>query len=321
MRTRNACLCLLMVVSALLYCPAQAPAGAENNAALYYWNAFAQMSDLPLNDAQVRHLETVASGVEPWDENTFGKLLDDNAGAVETMVRGTRMPYCVWGVERELGPVAPIPQIGRGRALARLNILTAQRLAARGDSKGAATHLIAGIRFARDLASGTSLIGALAGKLAIVSDFRAAEALAGKLSAQDRTAIVRAVRNLPPGVFDWSDALAADLGAVRTGLIQLSRSKNPEQIFVKWGESSPKSGSRVTDSDVRQFEPILREAIQVFQKSPADAQIDLQQLQKEIERLNSPARDFIPSLRGMNEARRQLEETRQAFLRRMENTK
>lgn len=310
-----------MLCLGALQLAAQVPPGAEKNAALYYWNAFAQMSDQPLSASEAQRLEAIASGSSPWDEKAFGKLLDKNAAAVETMVRGTRMPYCVWGVEPELGPVAPIPQIGRGRALARLNILTAQRMAARGDTTGATTHLIAGIRFARDLAEDTSLIGALAGRLAIVSDFRAAEALAGKLSAQNRAAIARAVRDLSPGIFDWSKAVEADLTAVKTGLIQLRYSKNPDRLFVQWGESSPKPSSRVTESDIRQFEPILQGAVRAFRKSPAETQMELRELQKSIEKLNQPARDFVPSLQGMNEARRQLEETRQAFLRRMEEKK
>ena len=99
---------------------AQVPPRAENNAALRYWNAFAQMSDATITDAQSRQLEAIANGTSAWDESAFGKLLDDNAQAVETMLRGTSFPYCAWGLDYQLGAATPIPQIPRGRALARL---------------------------------------------------------------------------------------------------------------------------------------------------------------------------------------------------------
>ena len=93
-----------------------------------------------------------------------------------------------WGLDHKLGADTPIPQIPRGRALARLNVLTAQRLAAQGNSQEATLHLLAGIRFAQDLSQDMSLIGALTGKLALVSDLNAAVTLAqsNKLSKSDR---------------------------------------------------------------------------------------------------------------------------------------
>src|SRR4051794_12440905 len=80
---------------------AQVPAGAENNAALRYWNAFVQMSDATVTEAQSRQLEAIANGTSAWDESAFGRLLDDNAQAVETMVRGTSFPYCAWGLDHK----------------------------------------------------------------------------------------------------------------------------------------------------------------------------------------------------------------------------
>ena len=96
----------IIVILALLFAlptTAEVPSGAENNAALRYWNAFAQMSDATITEAQSRQLEAIANGTSAWDESAFGKLLDDNAQAVETMVRGTSFPYCAWGLDLQLG--------------------------------------------------------------------------------------------------------------------------------------------------------------------------------------------------------------------------
>ena len=153
--------------------------------------------------AQSHQLEAIANGTSPWDESAFGKLVSDNAEAVETMVRGTSLPYCAWGLDFQLGAATPIPQIPRGRALARLNVLTAQRLAAQGNSRAATLHLLAGIRFAQDLSQDMSLIGVLTGKLALASDLNAAAALAqsNQLSKSDREKLALRGSSLTAGRF------------------------------------------------------------------------------------------------------------------------
>src|SRR3954451_13217267 len=104
-------LVFLIFTSCLL---AQTPKGAEENAALRYWNALAQMSDQTITETQSKQLEAIANGSAAWDEDAFGKLVTENRGAVETMVRGTALLYCAWGVDYALAESAPIPQIDRG---------------------------------------------------------------------------------------------------------------------------------------------------------------------------------------------------------------
>ncbi len=308
----------LSMVSAI---SAQAPPGAENNAALRYWNAFAQMSDITITDAQSRQLEAIANGTSPWDESAFGKLLDANAEAVETMVRGTSFPYCAWGLDLQLGAATPIPQIPRGRALARLNVLTAQRLAYQGNSKEATLHLLAGIRFAHDLSQHMSLIGALTGKLALTSDLNAAERLAqtNKLSKSDREELAQAVRALSPDVFDWSQAIRNESGAVKDALLQLQQASDPAKYLTQWGVNytHPSGKLRPTAEEIREYDSVMADAARAFRLPPAQADQQLATITAKINSMGPAFRALTPSLARANASRKEVEELRQKFLQNM----
>lgn len=316
---------ILITLALFMVAPitAQVPPGAENNAALRYWNAFAQMSDARITDAQSRQLEAIANGTAAWDESAaaFGKLLDDNAGAVETMVRGTSFPYCAWGLDYQLGAATPIPQIPRGRALARLNILTAQRLAYQGNSKEATVHLLAGIRFARDLSQDMSLIGALTGKLALTSDLNAAATLArtNKLSRNDREKLAQVVRALPPDVFDWSQAIRNESATVKDALVQLEQASDPAQYLTKWGVNYGDWNGELRPSaeEVREYASVMADAERAFRLPPAQADQQLATITAKINSMRPAFRAFTPSLSRANASRKEVEELRQKFLQSM----
>ena len=297
---------------------AQVPKGAEDNAALRYWNAFAQMKDQTLTDAQSKQLENIAAGNAPWDEAAFGRLLDENAGAIETMLRGTDLPYCAWGVDYELADYAPIPQVGRGRALARLNVLSAIRLATKGRSREAADRLIAGIRFSRDLGAGMSLIGALTGKLALTSDLNVALSLArsGQLSSEDRRKIASAVRDLSPDVFDWSAAYHNEAIALRSALRRLQSSNEPAKMLAAWGMDTPEvlKDPRPTQADIQQVDAIMTEAEKLFRQPASSSSHAIAQLESKIPELKPVARAVIPSFERMNNRRKEVEDLRQKVL-------
>ena len=300
---------------------AQVPSGAGNNAALRYWNAFAQMSDATITEAQSRQLEAIANGTSPWDESAFGKLVSDNAEAVETMVRGTSLPYCAWGLDHKLGADTPIPQIPRGRALARLNVLTAQRLAAQGNSRAATAHLLAGIRFAQDLSQDMSLIGVFTGKLALASDLNAAAALAqsNQISKSDREKLAQAVRALPSDVFDWNQAIRKESGAIQDALVQLEQAKDPAQYLAKWGVNyNDWNGKlRPTTEEIRQYDSVMADAARAFRLPPAQAEQQLATIAARIDSMGPAFRAFTPSLTRANASRKDVEELRQKFLQRM----
>lgn len=314
---------IILILALLFALPAtaQVPSGAENNAALRYWNAFAQMSDATITEAQSHQLEAIANGTSPWDESAFGKLVSDNAEAVETMVRGTSLPYCAWGLDFQLGAATPIPQIPRGRALARLNVLTAQRLAAQGRSREATLHLLAGIRFAQDLSQDMSLIGVLTGKLALASGLNAAAALAqsNQLSKTDREKLARAVRALPADVFDWSQSIRKESGAIQDALVQLEQAKDPAQYLAKWGVNySDWNGKlRPSTDEIRQYDSVMADAARAFRLPPAQADQQLATIAAKIDSMGPAFRAFTPSLLRANTSRKDVEELRQKFLQSM----
>lgn len=299
---------------------AQMPAGAEKNAALRYWNAFSSMSDLSLSDGDSKRLEAIANGSAAWDEGAFGKLVDANSSAVEIMVRGTALPYCAWGVEYDQGAAASIPQISRGRALARLNVLTAQRLAARGDSHAATLHLIAGIHFARDLSQGMPLIGVLTGKLALLSTLNTAAALAPRLAPSDRLALARSMRALPPDVFDWSRALHQESVGIRDLLMRLKSSPDPKKWLTEWGEDPNKFGDnpRPSDADLRQYDAVMSEAVRVFHQPAGQVRAEALTLDARIKKLGPAVSAFTPSLQRTADNRQQVQDARSAFLHKID---
>ncbi len=280
-----------------------------------------QNSDASITDVQSRELEAIANGTSPWDESAFGKLVDDNAEAVQTMVRGTSFPYCAWGLDYELGANTPIPHIPRGRALARLNVLTAQRLASEGKSDDATLHLLAGIRFARDLTQGMSLIGVLTGKLALTSDLNAATALAqsNKLSRSDRQKLAQSVRGLPPDVFDWGRSIQNESAAIHDALVQLQQANDPAKLLVKWGISySDWNGQlRPSATEIHRYDSIMADAVRAFGLPPAQTDQQLATIGAKINAMGPAFRSLTPSFSRANVSRKEVVELREKFLQGM----
>lgn len=180
------------------------------NAALRYWIAFAAMQNPPADAPTANLLEQVATGVAPWDEARLGSILQQNKEAIETMQRATRLPDCDWGLEDDRGQ--PLRHLGKGRALARLNVLYGARLAASGEIDKAVDAWLAGFRFSRDLSRDGALIGALVGaaSLSVHLDALIRSVGEGKASASLLTRVNDAVRNLPPYGIDWSRSLVSE---------------------------------------------------------------------------------------------------------------
>ncbi len=305
-----------LVVTLSIVLHAQTPKQPDENAALRYWNAFAQMRDQQLTDAQSKQLEDIANGNAPWDESTFGRLLDENRGAVETMVRGTSFPYCVWGIDYKLADAAPIPQVGRGRALARLNAITAQRLAAQGKSREATDHLIAGFRFSRDLSTGMPLIGVLVGKLALSDDLSTAVLLvkAGKISNDDRKRLNDAVRALPADVFDWGGSIRIESEAIQGTLRRLRVEPDPAKLLEAWGMREAAKNPRPSPRDITEVAHLMNDAEALFHQSLAVNQSGLSQLQARIRQLPPVASEQIPSFQRLYDRRKEVVEMRQKLI-------
>jgi hypothetical protein len=222
MRTMLACLLLSAAVSAA----SDATQACGQNAALRYWMALAQMENPDASSELAAQLEKTARGQAPWDAS-LAPFVERNRDTLATMRRGSRLKYCDWGLEWELGSETPVAQIPRLRALSRLNVLYGMHLLHQGKPADAAEAWIAGLTFSRHIAVGTPLLGALMASASLRSHLQAIERAAAekRLDGPALRQVEHAVAALPEDGFDWGECVEVEL----TGLIaQLRRMESAE---------------------------------------------------------------------------------------------
>jgi len=132
------------------YCAGDEAASTEN-AALFYWRAFAVMPEMSKQDD-----ETVAHAYvgAPIDEKMAG-LAKDWEPALALLYRGAAASKCDWGVDYESeGLYAMLPHLANARQLARGACFHARYLMASGDAAGAARDLSAAVALGRHAANG-----------------------------------------------------------------------------------------------------------------------------------------------------------------------
>src|SRR5215467_11070663 len=93
-----------------------------DNAALRYWSAFGQMQDAGITEQQAKEAHAILDGTAPYDDSKYKDIVEKNRPALETMARGTTLPYCDWGVEMQLAERAPVEYARKAAFLGRLNI-------------------------------------------------------------------------------------------------------------------------------------------------------------------------------------------------------
>ena len=316
--TRKVCCVLVAVCFLAQIVAAQGVAlPRTRNAALRYWMAFALMQDPPADESTQALLENVAQGRVPWDEPRLGPLIDQNSEAILTMQRATHLPECNWGLEYDLGSDTPVAHLAKARVMARLNVLYGMRLAAKHDSAGAVDAWLAGLRFARHLAQGGSLIGVLTAKAALLADFGALTR-AVQNGSLDRPSLLRvkaAVQALPEYGFDWSQAMSFECYAGEAAIKQLAKSPNPRLIYKRWfAEEPPASFAVPNSSHVSQWRNLMNQAAAEFRRPHSEAKDRLAKIQRDIAGLNLTLRLMTPSLTHVEEARGQVGMARQNLL-------
>lgn len=277
-----------------------------DNAALRYWMAFAQMNDSPISTEDAARMDAIVSGKAPWDEPKFGPLVEENKDAIETMIRGTSLPYCEWGIEYDLGPDAPIAYLPKARALARLNGLYANRLASTGDYDSALRATTAGIRFARHLAENASFLGTLTAKAAPIPQLAQAQQMAasGRLSSAQLAGLRAAVKSLPEGAFDWAHAARLEGGAMRRALETLAHSTDPKALYREWfGDPVPPDFRVPADKELADDGVMMATYAGLLEMSPDAAQAQLPALRKQIASLNAVSQMAVPNPARMIAAR------------------
>jgi hypothetical protein len=289
----------------------------ERNAALRYWLAFAEMHDPPADKSISDLLEKTAAGDAPWDEAKLGPIVDENIAAIQMMQRATKLPDCDWGIEYSQGPAASIAPVVKGRVLGRLNAVYGMRLAAKGDMQGAVDTWVAGMRFSRDLARGGSLIFALIGSEAMLSNLHALEheAQSGKLDAAQKKKIESVAREIPETGFDWGEAMRYEELAVTVGIHQVAEAPDPAAYYqLMMRKPAPADFSAPTSSDIAAVHKYMADEEAALRLPPSETQARIPAIQAEANSVKESLRPMIPGVTRVNDVRIKVQTARRGLL-------
>ena len=208
----------MIILSAALVRSASAQQKPGDNAALRYWSAFAQMQDAGITEEQAKEAHAILDGTAPYDDSKYKDIVEKNRPAVETMIRGTALPYCDWGMEMQMGPSAPVDYARKAALLGRLNIFYALHLLIGGDKDGAVRSLQAGFRFSHDVANGGTLFATVVAQGLIMAHLQTVygfQHVAG-FSAAQKAALQKSIDQLGPDGLDWSAAMKREMAVLPT---------------------------------------------------------------------------------------------------------
>jgi len=301
------------------------------NAALLYWQAFAEMQDYPMDESTAELLEKTLRGEAAWDEQRLGHFVDDNLDAIRTMQRASNLPQCDWGLEDTFEARNAFPVTywqNSARSLARLNTLYGIREAASGDSQIATDTWLAGIRFSQHLARGGTLIFKLVAEQALLPNFGilASVLRQGKLSVAEKARVKTAVQALPETVFDWGEAWALEGGLIEAGFREVLKSPDPIKAYEAFsGERAPEvafppsaKGSKTRPAillaDFATFEDYMSRIQAALAAPPPVAQRRIEALNTEQQSVSPLLQRFIPSPSHVNDARTEIALARQRLL-------
>jgi uncharacterized protein YggU (UPF0235/DUF167 family) len=287
------------------------------NAALRYWQAFAELKDPPLASGIQKEMEEVLSGEAPWDEAKLGGIVAANEIPLGIMQRATKLPECDWGVEYSRGPQASIAFVPRAYVLSRLNTLQGIREMAQGQPHAAVNKWIAGIRFAQDLTKGGSLIFSLTAKSVLILELRtlAAEAKLGRLKGMEKKQLYAAVKALPEDGFDWGLAWEMDEAGADVFFTEMQSSRNPAGLFESlMGEPAPRGCVPPSPQQVQAYHRYMSEVAAALRLKPTATKQQLAELDGKAKGICEAIRVAIPSPQRVNEARIEVTAARQALL-------
>jgi hypothetical protein len=184
----------LIVATSRAQQPAPARSGLGNNAALRYWQAYAQLPKL--DERQEKLLAEPGDGTS----DDAAKLVESGSNALLYLHRGAAIGPCDWGLHPEDGPYLLLPHLGKGRDLARLACLKARGDFSRGD--GAAGVREVGDTFVMGRHLGSDLTAIITYLVQLAVERTAIEAAAPHLAGLDPAALDqldKRLASLPPG--------------------------------------------------------------------------------------------------------------------------
>lgn len=291
------------------------------NAALRYWMAFAEMQDTWPDKPTQELLEKTAAGEAAWDEAKLAPILDANEDAIRMMQRATKLPECDWGLEYGRLWKASIAYAPRARALARLNTLEGMRQSAKGDTQAAVNTWLAGIRFARDLTHGGSLIFALMAKSILLQDLHLLTQAAhnGQLSEAEKKEVLAAISALPEDALNWGSAWEIESVGTENILHELQTAQEPAKVYEEiMGKPAPKQGLPPTAEDIRNFREYMAAVERALREPPAKATGLIDGLRSRQNNLSEVEQRLIPNPRKTNAARVDIAGARAELLRALE---
>lgn len=316
-RVRMLAMVMLTVISSSAASAQMKLPPETKNAALRYWQAFAELKDPPPDSGIQKEMEKVLSGEAPWDEAKLGGIVAANDIALGIMERATKLPDCEWGVEYSRGHEASIAFVPRAYVLSRLNTLRGIREMAQGQSQAAVDTWIAGIRFAQDLTKGGSLIFSLTAKSVLILEMRTltVEAKQGRLNSLQRKQLYASFKALPEDGFDWGLAWEMDEAGADVFFAEMQRSRNPAGLFESvMGKPAPKGCVPPSPQQVQAYHGYMSDVAAALRLEPAATNQRLVELDGKAKGICEAIRVAIPSPQGVNNARVEFMTARQALL-------
>jgi hypothetical protein len=61
------------------------------------------MQDSTITHQQAKELNLILKGTAPYSDLKYRDLVEKNRPALETMLRGSSIPACIWGIDYGLG--------------------------------------------------------------------------------------------------------------------------------------------------------------------------------------------------------------------------
>lgn len=287
------------------------------NAALRYWQAFAELKDPPSNKEIQEQMQKVLSGELPWDEHALGGIVVANEIALGIMQRATKLPECDWGVEYTRGPDASIAFVPRAHVLARLNLLRGIRQMAQGQSQAAVDTWIAAIRFAQDLTKGGSLIFSLTAANVLQLEMRTitAEATRGRLSGAQKKQLYAAVHALPDDGFDWGLAWELDSASADLFFAEMQKSHNAASLYERiMGTDAPKGCVPPSAAQVGTYHDYMAKVAAALRQPPDGAKTQIVTLDAERQKICNSIQVAIPNPQRVNHVRAEIVSTRHDLL-------
>ena len=207
------------------------PQELADNAALRYWLAFAAM---PQYSKEQQELVSANWRTAPIDEKVV-VIVQQGEPCLDLLKRAAELQTCDWGLVWE-GPKTLMPQLAKGRELAKLAALRMRYRCSQGDGTGAVTDAVDILTLARHLQSDGLLISVLVGQAVEQNVITAATTDLARLDGTSLQKLLASLDTLPP--------------AKRTGEVLLAE----KQYMLDWQIDQLKK------SGVRAYEAMLKDA-------------------------------------------------------------